>query len=131
MSQPLGGLVLPHDPEARTRVTAIAVLVSLVAGLVALAFVAAAPARAATTNVSIKNFSFNPQDVTIPVGSTVQWSNDETDGTVHSVTSDDGTFTQDLNPGDKFSFTFMSVGTFGYFCSIHPHMTGKVVVKAS
>jgi len=130
MSNPLGGLVLPRDQEARTRVTAIAVVLSLVAGLVGLAFVAAAPAHAATTNVSIKNFSFNPQDVTISVGDTVHWSNDETDGTVHSVTADDGSFTQDLNPGDTFSHTFGQAGTFGVHCRFHTYITGTITVNS-
>src|SRR5206468_3190998 len=98
---------------------------------VTLAFVAAVPAHAATTNVSIKNFSFNPQDVTIPVGSTVQWSNDETDGTAHSVTSDDGLFSQDLNPGDKFSWTFSKAGTFGVHCRFHTYITGTITVTDS
>ena len=131
MSNSFGGVVLPRDPEARTRLAAIAVVLSLVAGLVTLAFVAAAPAHASTTNVSIKNFSFNPQDVSIPVGSTVQWSNDETDGTVHSVTSDDGLFSQDLNPGDRFSWTFSKSGTFNVHCRFHTYITGTITVTDS
>jgi plastocyanin len=81
--------------------------------------------------VKIDNFAFDAQTVTVAPGSTVTWVND--DDAPHTVVAEDGRSfrSKTLDTGDKFSFTFMSAGTFGYFCSVHPHMTGKVVVKAS
>jgi plastocyanin len=80
--------------------------------------------------VKIDNFAFDAQTVTVAPGSTVTWVN--RDEEPHTVVADDGKSfrSKTLDTGDSFSFTFMSAGTFGYFCSVHPHMTGKVVVKA-
>src|SRR5215510_1487000 len=99
-----------QERDVRTRLTALAVVLTLIAGLTSLAFLS--PARASSVSISIKNFSFTPASVSVPVGTTVVWSNDETDGTVHSVTSDSGLFSKDLNPGDKFEWTFDTPGTF-------------------
>jgi plastocyanin len=81
--------------------------------------------------VKIDNFAFDAPTVTVPQGATVTWVNDDEDP--HTVVAEDGRSfrSKTLDTGDSFSFTFMSAGTFGYFCSVHPHMTGKVVVKAS
>ena len=80
--------------------------------------------------VKIDNFAFDAQTVTVAPGTTVTWIND--DDAPHTVVAADGSGfrSRTLDTGDQFSFTFMSAGTFGYFCSVHPHMTGKVVVKA-
>jgi plastocyanin len=80
--------------------------------------------------VRIGNFAFADQTVTVAPGATVTWVND--DDAPHTVVAEDGRSfrSRTLDTGDRFSFTFMSPGTFGYFCSVHPHMTGKVVVKA-
>lgn len=87
---------------------------------------AAAPPAA----VSIGNFTFGPQILTVPAGATVTWTNG--DDIPHTVVAVDKTFrTKVLDTGDSFSFTFARPGTYGYFCSIHPHMTGKIVVKGS
>ena len=76
--------------------------------------------------INIKNFSFNPNTITIKKGTTVTWINQ--DSTIHTVKSD--TFNSpDLNQGDKFQFTFNNAGTFNYSCGIHPSMTGKIVVE--
>lgn len=84
-----------------------------------------------TVNVRIVDFAFNPKTITVPVGTTVRWTN--TGNAPHTVTStnsprafDSGT----LNPGDSFEFTFNTPGQFPYFCSIHPSMTGMVIVQA-
>jgi plastocyanin len=81
--------------------------------------------------VKIDNFAFDAQTVTVPAGATVTWVND--DDAPHTVVADDGKSfrSKTLDTGDRFSFTFLHAGAFGYFCSVHPHMTGKVVVKAS
>lgn len=118
------GRDLPRD--LRTRAVALASIVLLLAGLTSVSFLS--PASAISVSVSIKNLTFTPPAVSIPPGSTVVWSNDETDGTVHSVTSDDGQFSHDLKPGDTFTWTFDKAGTFGYHCRFHPFMTGVVTV---
>lgn len=87
----------------------------------------AAPPLSAT--VSIANFTFNNAVTTVKPGATVTWTN--ADDIPHTVVSKDGLFkSKVLDSGDKFSFTFAKAGQFGYFCSIHPHMTGTVIVKA-
>ena len=85
-------------------------------------------AQAAAVEVKIDNFSFGPQAQTVPVGTTVTWTN--RDDIPHTVVSTDGVFkSKTLDTDEKFSFTFAKAGTFAYFCSIHPKMTGKVVVQ--
>jgi plastocyanin len=94
----------------------------------AASFARAAPAPAAA-DVSIANFTFKNPVVTVKSGTTVTWTN--ADDIPHTVVSKDGLFkSKVLDSGDHFSFTFAKAGQFGYFCSIHPHMTGTVIVKA-
>jgi plastocyanin len=81
-----------------------------------------------TTEVKIDNFSFGPATLTVPVGTSVTWTN--RDDIPHTVVSTDGVFkSKVLDTDEKFSFTFSKAGTYPYFCSIHPKMTGKVVVQ--
>ena len=88
----------------------------------------AANAGAATVEVKIDNFSFGPQEPTVAVGTTVTWTN--RDDIPHTVVSTDGVFkSKVLDTDEKFSYTFAKAGTFGYSCSIHPKMTGKIVVQ--
>lgn len=78
--------------------------------------------------VTIHNFAFGPQIVTVKPGVTVHWTNQDSEA--HTVTSDAGAFNSSvLQPGASFSFTFTKPGTYSYHCSIHPFMTGKVVVS--
>jgi plastocyanin len=78
-------------------------------------------------HVGIDNFIFNPATLTVPVGTRVEWANE--DDIPHTVVEATGTFKSPaLDTQDKFSFTFSQAGTFNYFCSLHPQMTGKVVV---
>jgi plastocyanin len=85
-------------------------------------------AQASTAEVKIDNFSFGPGALTVPVGTTVTWTN--RDDIPHTVVSDDKVFkSKVLDTDEKFSFTFTKPGTYGYFCSVHPKMTGKVVVQ--
>jgi|SRR5579863_5081890 len=82
----------------------------------------------ATAEVKIDNFSFGPTALTVPVGTTVTWTN--RDDIPHTVVSTDGLFkSKALDTDDKFSFVFSKPGTYPYFCSIHPKMTGQVVVQ--
>jgi plastocyanin len=79
--------------------------------------------------VVVDNFSFSPQTFTLPAGATVTWIN--RDNEPHTVTSTDNRFSKSpvLKPGQSFSNTFGATGTYSYFCSIHPRMTGKIIVK--
>jgi plastocyanin len=83
---------------------------------------------ATNAEVKIDNFVFGPQTVTVPVGATVTWTN--LDDIPHTVVSTDGVFKSKVRDTDeKFSYTFTKPGTYSYFCSVHPKMTGTVVVK--
>ncbi len=78
--------------------------------------------------VKIANFTFNPTTVTVPLGATVTWIND--DDVPHTVVANDGSFrSKPLDTGDTYAVTFRTPGEHSYFCSIHPMMTGKVLVK--
>jgi plastocyanin len=104
------------------RILALSAMVMLIAG--------AAPVYAADMEVKIDNFSFTPQMLTIKAGDTVTFVNH--DDIPHTVVSKTLAFrSKPLDTDDKFSFTFATPGTFAYFCSLHPHMTGSIVVEAS
>lgn len=79
--------------------------------------------------VKIDNFSFAPTTVTVPVGTTVTWTNQ--DDVPHNIRSSEGQTLKSpvMDTDQKFSFTFTKAGTYSYFCGIHPKMTGKVVVQ--
>jgi plastocyanin len=82
----------------------------------------------AAAAVTIDNFSFGPQTLTVPVGATVTWTNH--DDIPHTVVSTDGVFKSKVRDTDEtFSYTFAKTGTYPYYCTIHPKMTGQVVVK--
>jgi plastocyanin len=84
--------------------------------------------QANETKVTIDNFSFTPQEITVPPGTTVTWVNQ--DDVPHTVVSTDNKFkSKALDTDDKFSFTFKDAGTYEYYCSVHPKMTAKVIVK--
>jgi len=90
----------------------------------------AASARAPETEVKIDNFAFAPQRIVVQAGTTVTWTN--ADDAPHTVVSTTKLFKSSaLDTEDKFSFTFATPGTYDYFCSLHPHMTGTVVVEAA
>ena len=90
---------------------------------------AAAPIRAADIEVKIDNFVYNPQQITVKAGTTVTWTNH--DDIPHTVTSSTSAFkSKALDTDDKFSFTFTTPGAYPYFCALHPHMTGSIVVEA-
>jgi plastocyanin len=87
---------------------------------------AAAPIAAAA--VTIKDFSFQPATITVPVCGSVTWTNQ--DATGHTVTADDGSFDSGtVAPGATFTMTFPTAGTFAYHCKIHPTMTATVTVQ--
>ena len=81
-----------------------------------------------TVNVKIDNFSFTPPTLTVKVGTQITWTNG--DDIPHTVVSDGHTFkSKVLGTGEKFTFTAGKPGTYSYSCSIHPNMTGKLVVE--
>ena len=78
--------------------------------------------------VKIDNFSFSPATITVPAGTTIRWTN--RDDIPHTVVADDKVFkSKVLDTDEQFTYTFTKAGTYSYFCSIHPKMTGKVVVQ--
>ena len=82
-----------------------------------------------TNSVSINNFKFSPSSITVKKGTTVTWTNNDSVGhTVTETDGKDGPKSSDLNQGQSFSFTYNTVGTFKYHCSIHTNMTGSVTV---
>ena len=86
----------------------------------------AAPSAGAGA-VTIKDFAFDPGDLTVAKGTTVTWKND--DSATHRIKSGDGSFdSKDLKNGDSFDHTFDTAGTFDYVCGIHPSMKGKITV---
>jgi plastocyanin len=81
------------------------------------------------TRVSIANFNFEPGSITVAPGARVTWSND--DGAPHGLAYKDGaTGVPVLLPGERFARTFDAPGTYDYVCSVHPYMSGRVVVRA-
>ena len=109
--------------------TCIATALAVAMLAVAAAFPGAS-AQAAGPEVDIDQFTFTPQHVTVKTGTTVTWIND--DDVPHTVASSTKFFkSKALDTKDKFSFTFTTPGTYEYFCSLHPHMTGAIVVEAA
>jgi plastocyanin len=84
-------------------------------------------ARAEETAVMIDNFTFEPKELVVKVGSTVTWKN--RDDIPHTVVSAGKFRSKTLDTDDSFSFTFTSAGEYRYFCSLHPHMTGMIKVE--
>jgi amicyanin len=82
----------------------------------------------AASSVHIDNFTFTPQEITITRGTTLTWVND--DDIPHAIAASNKAFrSKAMDTEQKFSFTFSEPGTYEYFCSLHPHMQGKVIVK--
>jgi plastocyanin len=88
----------------------------------------AAPMPATGTTVRIDNFSFTPAEITVDRGATLTWVNE--DDIPHTVAATDKTFrSKAMDTDDSFSFKFTTPGAHAYFCALHPHMQGKVIVK--
>src|SRR5713226_6283895 len=111
---------------APNRGLVVALLLGPVAGAM-LAFGAVA-AQDASDVITIDNFTFTPKEMTVAVGTTVKWVNH--DDIPHTVVEKKTTFrSKALDTDDSYSFTFTSAGAFDYFCGLHPHMVGQVIVK--
>jgi len=90
---------------------------------------AALPAENKPVKISIINFQFTPAEVTIAPGESVTWVND--DGAPHGLEYNDGSSGKDLLlPGQSYNRRFDQPGTYDYNCSVHPYMTGRVIVRA-
>jgi len=91
---------------------------------------AGAQQQAAAGEVKIDNFSFEPAVLTVSAGATVTWTNrDDIPHTVVSTDDPKAFKSKVLDTDEKFAFTFSKAGTYSYYCSIHPKMTGKVIVQ--
>ncbi len=114
--------------KSATRFFLSFLLIATLAGFIAqLPIAAGEQATPAAAEVNIDNFSFGPVELTVPARTTVTWTN--RDDIPHTIVSTDNAFkSKVLDTDEKFSFTFNKAGTFSYFCSIHPKMTGKVTV---
>jgi plastocyanin len=89
--------------------------------------VAASAATSSGTGVTIKNFAFQPRTITVPVGMSITWTNQ--DSSIHTVTANDRSFNSgNLTQGQRFSHAFSRPGTYAYHCDIHQYMTGSVIV---
>ena len=86
------------------------------------------PAPTPATEVKVDNFTFSPEVVTVPVNSTVTWTNK--DDVPHVIAGTNATFrSKGLDTDEHYSFKFTQPGTYNYYCSIHPKMTGKIIVQ--
>ena len=115
---------------APNRGLVVALLLGPVIGaMLAFGTVAAQDATKKDANeITIDNFTFTPKELTVPVGTTVTWLNH--DDIPHTIVEKKTTFrSKALDTDDSYSFTFTSAGTFDYFCGLHPHMVGQVIVK--
>jgi plastocyanin len=85
---------------------------------------------AADTQITIQGFAFSPAAISVPVGTTVTWTNKDAVG--HDVTSTNGPFaSKTLATGQSFSYTFNQAGSFTYTCTIHPRMVATINVTGS
>ncbi len=110
------------------RIAAVSLASTLVIGGLVNRLAHAEATQPAPAEVKIDNFSFGPVLLTVAPGTTVTWTN--RDDIPHTVVADDKTFkSKTLDTDEKFSYTFDKAGTYPYFCSIHPHMTGTIVVR--
>ena len=124
-------ILISHPRRAAARFApSRAVVVAMLLGpiLGAMLALGAVAAQDATNVITIDNFTFAPKELTVAVGTTVKWVNH--DDIPHLVVEKKTTFrSKALDTDDSYSYTFASAGTFDYFCGLHPHMVGQVIVK--
>jgi plastocyanin len=131
MQIPINHLRLLATRFAPNRALVAAMLLGPILGaMLAFATMAAQDAtnKDAGGEITIDNFTFSPKELTIAVGTTVKWVNH--DDIPHTVVEKKTTFrSKALDTDDSYSYTFASAGTFDYFCGLHPHMVGQIIVK--
>jgi plastocyanin len=109
--------------------------IGLAAGAALLLHAAGAAAQHQTAvptarQITIENFAFVPATVTVAAGTEIVWVNHDEDlHTVNSIATPTAFKSPPLDTGDKFAFVFTKPGHYRYFCSIHPHMVGTIIVK--
>ncbi|WP_246113567.1 cupredoxin domain-containing protein [Streptomyces montanus] len=115
------------------RRAVLGVVLALLAPLALLALLSAAPgqASAASHQVLMKGYAFGPSVLTVDVGDTVTWTNQDTAPHDVKTTSGPVSFHSPmLDKGRSWSFTFTKAGSYGYYCTVHPDMTARIVVRA-
>ncbi len=115
-----------------TRRTARGAAASAALALLALPLLPSGQASAASYSVAMKGYAFSPASLSVPVGSTVTWTNQDT--APHDVKTTSGPVSIHspmLNEGQSWSFTFGTPGSYGYYCTVHPDMTARITVKAA
>ncbi|MER6092780.1 cupredoxin domain-containing protein [Streptomyces bluensis] len=116
------------------RRVALGALLAVLALSFSLLTLFAAPERAAAASyqVTMKGYAFSPATLTVDVGSTVTWTNQDTAPHDVKTTSGPASFHSPmLNKGQSWSFTFTTAGSYGYYCTVHPNMTGGITVRAA
>jgi amicyanin len=115
---------------ARRAVPGTVLALSVLLGLLSL--LASGRASAATYQVTMQGYAFSPATLSVPAGSTVTWTNRDTAPHDVKTTSAPAAFHSPmLNKGGSWSFTFTTPGTYGYYCTVHPNMTARIVVQAA
>lgn len=117
-------------PAAKRRGFRRTIIVAILAGAAIGIVVAPQPLAAEDqkATVTIDNFTFTPAELIVPVGTVVTWINH--DDIPHSVVESNRVFRSGaLDTDESYSFSFTKIGDFNYFCGLHPHMTGKVIVR--
>jgi plastocyanin len=105
-------------------------LMAFIMGAALACAIAPLAAQSTTVAVAIDNFAFTPARLTVKAGTTVTWTN--RDDIPHTVAASNKAFKSKVMDTDEtFSFTFSTPGEFSYFCSLHPHMTGTIVVEGA
>jgi plastocyanin len=128
MAPTLGGADVPTLPEDATPVQTAAGSSDTTGGGAADASNAGGKSATGAFAVEVKDFAFNPQELNVPAGTTVTWTN--LDQVAHTATADKGEFNSDnLAPGQSYSFTFDTSGSYAYGCTYHPGMRGTIVVQ--
>jgi amicyanin len=119
----------PVANTMRSAIVAAALGAATAAMLAAVVLPGHAQTAAPASAVSIDNFTFTPPSLTVKAGTTVTWINK--DDIPHGIASSNNAFTKSkaLDTDDSYSFTFTTPGTYQYFCYVHPHMTGTIVVQ--
>jgi len=112
------------------RATIIAGALGAIVGGAMAGSVLLASAQSPTSTVAIDNFTFNPQTLTVKAGTIVTWTNK--DDIPHAIAAVGKQFkSKVMDTDNSYSFTFTTPGTYAYFCSLHPHMTGTIMVEAA
>jgi plastocyanin len=112
------------------RAGTVAICAWLASAAIVATLAAGSPVRGATQTVMINGLAYSPATLTIAVGDTVTWMNNDVQA--HTATASGGAFDSGtMNPGQSFSFTFTAAGSFAYTCNFHAEMTGTITVQAA